>query len=96
MGRVWVYSSNIPIGRGSWGTLSCCINAVCLACCKYFSKPSFELLLHSFLRQQDQVLQIATMTDNYIVKTVAGTCVGFSFILVGKAIQLAVYVSSLT
>lgn len=26
------------------------------------------------------------MTDNYIVKTVAGTCVGFSFILVGKAI----------
>ncbi|KAF2443058.1 hypothetical protein P171DRAFT_391143 [Karstenula rhodostoma CBS 690.94] len=26
------------------------------------------------------------MTDNYIVKTVAGTCVGFSFILVGNAI----------
>lgn len=23
------------------------------------------------------------MTDNYLVKTVAGTCVGFSFILVG-------------
>ncbi|KAJ4291701.1 hypothetical protein N0V90_009596 [Kalmusia sp. IMI 367209] len=26
------------------------------------------------------------MTDSYIVKTVAGTCVGFSFILVGNAI----------
>jgi hypothetical protein len=49
-----------------------------------------------FQRQQDQVFKTTTMTDNYIVKTVAGTCVGFSFILVGKAIQKAVHGSSLT
>ena len=32
-------------------------------------------------------LETANMTDNYLVKTVAGTCVGFSFILVGMYID---------